>query len=148
MNNKSAQISKETFSSDYRKEMKGKISDELIEKNVSALTADSLTAYAATGSIAAVIIWDRCKCTITSTGNSFSGDAWGGGTPGGSFLAGSVWTSDLNALISNTTSFQLIATVVYTSFIFYDENGNSLGSFQAGAVGPVAASAGGSGSWS
>ncbi|MFA7380214.1 MAG: VapA/VapB family virulence-associated protein [Bacteroidia bacterium] len=148
MNNKSAQISKETLANDYREQMKGKLNDAVIQKHVESLTASSLTAYPATGSIAGLVICDICKCTITATGQEFSGTAWGISTPGGGFLAGDVWTSDLNGLIANTSSFQLVATPVYTAFVFYDSNGNSLGSFQAGSVSTIAATAGGSGSWS
>lgn len=143
-------LHKESIANAYRETMKGRISDAKIEENVKKLTADDLTSYAAVGNIAGMVIYDKLQCTISATGEQFNGHVWGIGTPGGGFLTGDVWTSDLPGLLANTTSVKLIAIpgALYTSFIFYDDNGNGLGSFQALSVSTVVGTGSGPGSWS
>jgi|LNFM01.1.fsa_nt_gb hypothetical protein len=111
-----------------------------------SITANT-TPYAANGSIAAIVIWDRVQVTIND-GKTFDGDAWGLGGIGGGALIGTVYTADINALYANTRRFQVTATPVYTSVVFLDENSAALGTFQAGSVSTVTAVSGGSGSWS
>jgi Rhodococcus equi virulence-associated protein len=139
---------KESIANAYRESMKGRISDAQIEENVNKLTADGLSSYPAVGNVVGGIIYDKLQCTISDSGEQFNGHVWGFGTPGAGFLTGDVWTSDLPALLQNTVKVTLVAQAVYTSFIFSDENGNGLGSFQAGSISTVAGGGKGSGSWS
>lgn len=138
---------------DFRNMFAGKLPEAVIESAVAqihgapkASLAATTSSYSANGSIAALLIWMRCQCTING-GKTFTGDSWGIAFPGGGALFGDVYTSDLNALYANTKSFALVATPVYTSFTFFDGNSNSLGTFQAGSVSVTAGTGGGSGSW-
>lgn len=92
--------------------------------------------YPARGSIASAVILTKCQCTVTND-KTFKGDVWGLATPGGGALIGDVYTDNIDALYANTTAFTLIATPVYTTFIFQDRNGATLGSFQAGSISTV-----------
>ena len=140
-------VNRETVANDYAQAMKGKLDDAKVAKAVAAIKADDVTGYAANGSIASLIFYVKVQLTITSTGNTFNGNAGGIFTPGGGALFGTVYTSDLNALIQNTTSFQITSTPVYLSIIFWDENGNVLGTWQAGGISTVLGTGGGSGSF-
>ncbi|MFC0184084.1 virulence-associated protein [Pseudarcicella hirudinis] len=141
-------ISKTSLVSEVSSALQGKVSDSVIKSTAEVLAAQT-TAYGANGSIASLVFYMKCQCTITgSGGKTFNGSAWGVSFPGGGALFGDVYTDNLNALYANTVSFTLVATPVYTTFIFNDVHGNALGSFQAGAVSTVSGTAGGSGSWS
>jgi Rhodococcus equi virulence-associated protein len=159
-------VSNETLAADFRTLFQGKISDAVIESTTQALlnqsskpqgvaktqmasAADSDTTYSANGSIASLALYMDCKCQI-SGGKNFHGKAWGVSTPGGGALFGDVYLNcgSLNELYSRTDSFTLAAAFAYTSFYFYDRDGNYLGSFQSGSVSTVAGTGGGSGSWS
>lgn len=143
--------SRADVAADFASHFDGTLPDHVVANAVahlqSAPLAATTTAYPANGSIASIVIWMKCQCTITG-GKTFDGSSWGIAFPGGGALIGDVYTDDLAALYANTQSFALAATPVYTSFVFFDGNHNSLGSFQAGSVSTVAGTGGGSGSWS
>jgi Rhodococcus equi virulence-associated protein len=141
-----ATVSGEQISKDVSSLLQGKVQQSSIDSSVQVL-ASSNTAYGANGSIASLIFYMKCQCTING-GKTFNGSAWGVSFPGGGALFGDVYTSDINALYANTVSFTLVCTPVYTTFIFNDVNGNALGSFQAGSISTVSGTGGGSGSWS
>ncbi len=146
MNTETITVSKEELAQEYASLVEGKVPQNTINSGVQVLAAQT-TAYPANGSIASMIIYMKCQCTIKG-GKTFDGDAWGISIPGGGALMGDVYTDNINALYANTTNFDLIATSVYTTFIFKDKNGNVLGSFQAGSVSTVNGTGHGSGSWS
>lgn len=140
---------------DFAKQFAGKLPPEAIASAVAVIRgapkgaqASSTSSYPANGSIASVVIWMKCQCTIKNDGKTFDGDSWGISFPGGGALFGDVYTSDLSALFANTKTFALAATSVYTSFTFFDGHANALGSFQAGSVSTVNGTGGGDGSWS
>jgi hypothetical protein len=133
---------------DFKTAFKGKVGDEVIASVGAKLSSAALTSYPANGSIASIVIWMKCQCTVKNGGKTFNGNSWGIAFPGGGALIGDVYTDDINALYANTVSFALTATPVYTAFYFFDKNHNSLGSFQAGSVSTVGGTGGGSGSWS
>lgn len=137
---------------DYQKMFENVLPDNVVQAASDHLAGTAggnseTTAYAANGSVASVVIWMKCQCTVKG-GKTFDGSVWGASFPGGGALIGDVYTSDLNALYANTTNFALVATSVYTTFIFKDDHGNILGSFQAGSVSTVNGGGGGKGSWS
>ena len=105
------------------------------------------TAYPAHGSVASLVFYLKVQVVIND-GKTFDGDAWGLAFPGGGALFGDVYTDDLNALYSNTVSFAITATPVYTAVYFFDGGSSLLGHFQAGSVSTVGGSGGGKGSWS
>lgn len=144
-------VSRDDVAADFGAMFAGALPDHVIDQAVSHIAAAPLAAttasYSAKGSIASVIVWMKCQCTI-SGGKTFDGSSWGITFPGGGALMGDVYTDDLQALYANTQSFALVATPVYTSFVFFDGNSNTLGSFQAGSVSTVAGTGGGGGSWS
>jgi hypothetical protein len=146
MSNQTATISKDALTKDFRKALEGKVSEDVIKATEKGLAAAS-TAYAANGSIASLIIYQKCQCQV-SGGKTFNGSSWGFAIPGGGALIGTVYTDDINRLYSQTTNFAVYATPVYTAFYFYDGPGNLLGHFQAGSISTVAGSGGGYGSWS
>jgi Rhodococcus equi virulence-associated protein len=139
-------VNGEQISKDVSSLLQGKVQQSSIDSSVQVL-ASSNTAYSANGSVASLIFYMKCQCTIKG-GKTFNGSAWGVSFPGGGALFGDVYTNDINALYANTVSFTLVCTPVYTTFIFNDVNGNALGSFQAGSISTVSGTGGGSGSWS
>ncbi len=162
-------VSNETLAANFRTLFQGKISDAVIESTAQALlkqsstpqgtakmatasASDSCPSYGADGSITSLALYMDCKCEV-SGGKKFHGKAWGISTPGGGALFGDVYINcpncnSLDELYKRTDSFALAAAFAYTSFYFYDGDGNYLGSFQSGSVSTVAGTGGGSGSWS
>ncbi|HEX8240117.1 MAG TPA: VapA/VapB family virulence-associated protein [Allosphingosinicella sp.] len=146
-----AEVDREQMASDFAETFKDKLPQETIESATAHLrsapqAAAANTAYSATGSVASLVIWTKCQCSIKG-GKTFDGSVWGVTFPGGGALFGDVYTDDVNALYAKTTNFVLIAAYAYTTFIFLDEHGNALGSFQAGSVSTVGGQGGGSGHW-
>ncbi len=144
------QIDRGQISRDFESAFAARLPDTTISKMSEQLKTVALAAassYPANGSVASLVIYTKCQCVIKG-GKTFDGSAWGIALPGGGALIGDVYTDNLDALYARTTSFALVATPVYTSFIFTDDDANVLGSFQAGAVSTVAGSGGGRGSWS
>ena len=118
----------------------------LVDKAVKSLTA-SATAYPATGSLASLVFYVKVQVQVTN-GKTFDGHEYGVSSPGGGALFGDVYTSDINALYSNTDSFMVVSTPAYVSVIFFDKHHTTLGNFQSGAVSTVSGTGGGKGSWS
>lgn len=132
---------------DYRLALQGRLPPPLVDANATKLAATTRS-YGANGSIVSELIHLSVQVTITG-GKTFNGSAWGISYPGGGALFGDVYTSDLAGLYANTVGFNVIATPVYTTVIFMDAGGNSLGSLQAGAVSTVSTPlVAGSGTWS
>ena len=126
--------------------LSGKMEDAKVNSNVQTILA-ATQSYPATGSIAGLIFYDKIQVQLKDGSHTFNGNAGGIGTPGGGALIGDVYTSDLNKLVTETTSFAFTGTPVYFAVYFFDKNHNNLGSFQAGAVSTVLGTGGGSGSW-
>lgn len=154
MNSETQLINPQQLADDYKTLLKGKVSDDHIRNTVDSLltpsTEATATSYPAKGSIASLIIWTKCYCTVTN-GKSFEGSSWGIAVPGGGALFGDVYLQDnvtIDQLYANTRTFALTATMAYTAFYFYDGNHSLLGTFQAGSVSTVAGTGGGEGSWS
>jgi hypothetical protein len=139
-------VDKKQLADDLKTILKGKIDDSTIANILKGVPEASNTAYPATGSVASLVFYVKCQCTITG-GKTFNGSIWGLAFPGGGALFGDVYTDNISALYANTTSFVLTATPVYTAFYFNDKYGNGLGSFQAGSVSTVVGGGGGGGYW-
>lgn len=138
-----------TIAQDFKAQYQGKMPDEQLQSATNALLATSTTtAYAANGNIASFIVYIQVQVEVTGNGGkAFNSKGGGVFTPGGGAYFGTVYTDDINRLYSNTVSFQVTATSVYVSVVFFDGNGNTLGTFQAGAVSTVNGVGGGSGKW-
>lgn len=149
-----AEVGRDQVAADFAERFADRLPQETMDSVSahlgSAPAADSAdsatTAYPATGSVASLVVWTKCQCSIKG-GKTFDGSAWGVTVPGGGALFGDVYTDDLDALYAKTSSFVLIAAYAYTTFIFLDDHGNALGSFQAGSVSTVGGEGGGSGHW-
>ncbi len=139
-------VSKEILAHDTLVALNGKLEPAKLDAARAAVLAPA-TAYPATGSVASLIFYLKFQINI-SGGKSFNGNAGGASTPGGGFLAGDVYTDDINRLYAKTVSFFFTATPVYTALYFYDSDSNLLGHFQGGAVSIITGTGGGSGSWS
>lgn len=140
------QVSKDLIAHDVLTHFQGSIPEKTATQNAKTAMVASTT-YPATGSIASMVIYEKVQVTVTG-GKTFDGSAWGVSFPGGGALFGDVYTDDINRLYNSTSSFVVTATPVYTAVYFYDDNGNYLGSFQAGSVSIVTGTGKGSGSWS
>lgn len=139
-------VSRETIASHFVVSTHGKLEQDKIDAGVTALTATD-TSYAANGSVASFIFYLEFGVNVTG-GKSFRGKAGGVSSPGGGALFGDVYTDDIDRLYRDTVSFEFQGTPVYLSILFFDNNSNLLGHFQAGAVSTVTGVGGGSGSWS
>lgn len=140
-------LHKEIIAHDFVSKYTGVLEQEKIDAAVSKITLTT-TSYPANGSVASFIFYLKFQVIIKNGGKTFDGNAGGISTPGGGALIGDVYTDDINRLYSDTKSFEFNATPVYTSLLFFDNNSNLLGHFQAGAVSTVAGIGGGSGKWS
>ncbi len=146
--NETMPVNKELIAGEYEKMMLGKLDAAKIKAAKNTIMT-SVTGYPAIGSIASVLFWFPMKCNVTN-GKSYSGNAWGAGTPGGGWLGGTVYTDDIDLLYSNTTSATFLAVAIpvgYTTFFFHDDDGNLLGTFQSASVSTVIGTGSGSGSW-
>lgn len=136
---------------DFENIMAGKIPDALVASTAKAIGASNVadTSYAAKGSIASLILYQKCQVQI-QTGKLFDGSSWGFAIPGGGALIGDVYLTNgnsLNSLYANTSHFVLTATPVYSAFYFKDHTGTLLGHFQAGSISTSTGAGGGKGSW-
>lgn len=138
-------VDPQQVSAGFRSMFEGKLPDDKMQSGLTQI-GSSVSGYSANGSIASVVIWMKCQCQCN--GKTFDGSSWGIAFPGGGALFGTVYTSDINALFSNTETFAFTATPVYTAFYFFDGDHNLLGTFQAGSVSTVGGQGGGKGSWS
>lgn len=130
------------------KEHRGKMDDGVLDAALQKMQLTE-TKYHATGSIVTVFLYSRVYCDIDDKvyGAKFTGNAGGIGSIGGGALIGDVYTDDIERLLNETHSFEVNATNVYTSFLFFDKHSNLLGHFQAGAVSLSCGIFGGTGSW-
>jgi hypothetical protein len=104
------------------------------------------TSYPGHGSIASLIFGFKVQVEL-NRGKSITGWAGGIGTPGGGVGFGDVYTDNINTLYSKTVSFSFVSAIAYFTVIFYDNDGNILGSFQSGGVSTVVATGKGSATW-
>ena len=121
-------VDRDQIATDFKTMFAGTLPPETIDGAVAHLANApqvAATAYPANGSIASLVIYAKCQCTITG-GKTFDGSVWGVSFPGGGALFGNVYTDDINTMYAKTSSFALAATPVYTSFIFMDDSGNAL----------------------
>jgi hypothetical protein len=142
-------VDREMIATDFREWMDGKLDKEKIDAAANAITS-ATGVYPAHGSLASLIFYVKVQVVIND-GKTFDGNAGGAFTPGGGALFGDVYTDDINALYSNTHSFELHSVaipVAYTAVLFFDGSSNLLGHFEAGAVTTVTGIGGGTGSWS
>jgi hypothetical protein len=133
---------------DFRLNWEGKLDGAKLENAAERIEAEDVTAYPAHGAIVSMIFYLKVQVTVDEDQEEFNGSCGGAATPGGGALIGNVYTDDLAALYANTTTIELNATSVYTSVLFFDDDSNLLGNFEAGAISTVNGIAGGSGEWS
>jgi len=140
-------VGPDVISHDFRTAMHGKMPEDDINNIVASLTAlAGATAYPAEGSIASLLFYMKVQVTVKDS-KTFNGNAGTIGSPGGGALWGHLYTDDINLVYRDTQSFELNATPVYTSIIFFNGKSQVLGSFQAGALSTVLGIGGGTGSW-
>ncbi|MEA5456700.1 VapA/VapB family virulence-associated protein [Sinomonas sp. JGH33] len=139
-------IDVQTVANDFASSVEGRLDQDKIDAAVSSLLAGAAS-YGANGNVASLIFYLKFQVNVNG-GKSFNGNAGGISSPGGGALFGDVYTNDLQALYTQTRSFQFNATPVYLNINFFDGNGNFLGSFQSGGISTVLGTGGGSGSWS
>jgi Rhodococcus equi virulence-associated protein len=113
-----------------------------------AVTAYPATAYSAIGNVTGYVFYLDWTIHITG-GMTFYGRS-GGATSlaGPCALAGSVVTSDINALYNNTRTIEFNAATAPVNVNFFDGNGGLLAYFTGAAGSPFVGVGGGSGSWS
>lgn len=141
------EVSKEIIAHDFHVAMDGKLDADLIASGKKTIV-ETTTSYPARGSSVSMIFYLQFQVIIQNGGKTFDGKAGGISTPGGGALFGDVYTDDINRLYKDTVSFQFTSTPVYLSIVFFDSNGNVLGTFQCGSVSTVTGVGGGSGKWS
>ena len=133
---------------EFEKNYKNKLEDDKIGEIVVALTAEDSEVYPAHGAVVSMIFYFKVQVSIDDTNDVFNGSGGGVSTPGGGALIGDVYTDDLDTLLENTVSFECNMTSVYTSVLFFDNDSNLLGHFEAGSVSTTNGIMGGEGSWS
>ena len=138
--------SKEMIANNFAATWEGKLDQEKIEAAARSIQAAD-TSYPAHGSVVSRDFYSIWKLTVDG-GKTFTGEAGGEGDPAEGSFVGDVYTNDINALYSNTVSFEVNLTPVYMSMLFFDGDSNLLGNFQGGAVFTVVGIGGGTGSWS
>lgn len=139
-------IDRSQLADDLQQQFDGKVPQQVLESARAHLESRPLVA-GSSGDATLIIggaITGQLQCVVDN-GPTFLGHFWGGGPA--TRTPGSIYTDDAERLYSQSTSFMLAATPVYTSFIFMDDSGNALGSFQAGSISTVTGTGGGSGHW-
>jgi hypothetical protein len=138
---------REAIASDFKQNMSEIMEPAKLDAAVAHLSSPA-SSFPANGSVVSLVLYLQVQVTITGSGNKqFNGKAAGLSFPGGGVLIGDVYTKDLTRMYRDTVSFQLTATPVYCSVVFFDANNNILGSFQAGAISIVTGIAAGEGRW-
>jgi hypothetical protein len=141
-------IDRAAVANNLQEVFKGKISDESLAGMKKNVTAAFKNSYYATGSYICALFYFRITIDLTSpVTKQFVGNAGGIGLPGGGGMWGDIYTDDLNALISNTVSFQFTATPVFFNVNFFDGSSNLLGTYVAGALSVSPGTGGGKGGW-
>ena len=133
---------------DLEKEHRGKMDDEILDAALRKIETTD-TKYPATASIATIFFYTKIYCDIDDKvyGAKFTGDVFVTNSIGGCELQGYVYTDDIERLLNDTHSFEIISKKDNLSFLFFDNNSNLLGHFQAGAVSSSCGIFGGKGSW-
>lgn len=134
---------------EFAERMSGKLDQEKIDAGVRALTAEGTT-HSGNLTVASLIFWIRVTVTDDDTNRSFLGNAGGISSPGGGGGWGTIWATDDNfdRLYGATTGFEINMAVAYTSVVFFDDDGWTLGHIQTGSFSTAAGIAYGSGTWS
>ncbi|GAB4086620.1 hypothetical protein GCM10028784_32500 [Myceligenerans cantabricum] len=140
-------VDRDRIAEEFAARMTGKLEQEKIDAAVVALRTTTAT-YPATCALAGAIFYLNVQITMEQDGEQFNGDSGGFGSPGGNVMWGDVYTDDLNRLYAATETFELNATPVYTSVMFFDGSSNFLGHFESGGIGTILGVYGGKGSWS
>ena len=128
----------ETLATDLRNVLRGNVADEEVEAAATKLPTLA-PCYPAYGRLSGPEIE-----IVIDGGKTFRGDAAFAGSDG----PGQVCTSDVDTLYSNTVSFAITTTPVYTAVYFFDDRSSLLGYFLAGSLSPLGGSGGGKGHWS
>jgi hypothetical protein len=139
-------VDNKSIALDFSNAVSGKVPQSKIDQTI-AMLSDDLTAYYADCLIDSYLFYASLKVTV-SGGKILDGDAGGIFTPGVSRAYGTIYTSDIDALYANTTNFYVASAAAYFTLVFFDSDHNSLGSFQAGSIGSVFGTGGGTGTWS
>jgi hypothetical protein len=138
--------SKEMIANNFGTTWEGKLDQEKIEAAARSIQATD-TSYPARGSVVNRVFYSIWKLAVDG-GKTFTGEAGGEGDPADWSFVGDVYTNDINALYSNTVSFEVNLTPVYMSMLFFDGDSNLLGHFQGGAGLALMGVVAGKGSWS
>ena len=149
-------VSRETFVSDFRERMQGKLPDDTIDDAARAMTA-ATTSYVAIMVPITVFIYSRVQVLINDskapTNPQFGGNAGGLVIPPlppyfGGYI-GAVFTDDFHRLCAEVgRPFEFHVTPIYAGITFWDNNNKFIGHFEGGGLGsPSAGGGGGTGSW-
>jgi hypothetical protein len=138
--------SKEMIANNFGTTWEGKLDQEKIEAAARSIQAAD-TSYPAHGSVVSRVFYSIWKLAVDG-GKTFTGEAGGEDDPADGSFVGDVYTNDINALYSNTVSFEVNLTPVYMSMLFFDGDSNLLGRFQGGAGFALMGVVAGKGSWS
>jgi Rhodococcus equi virulence-associated protein len=138
--------SKEMIANNFATTWEGKLDQEKIEAAARSIQTTD-TSYPARGSVVSRVFYSIWKLAVDG-GKTFTAEAGGEGDPADWSFVGDVYTNDINALYSNTVSFEVNLTPVYMSMLFFDGDSNLLAHFQGGASFTVVGVVAGKGSWS
>jgi hypothetical protein len=125
-----------------------KMSPEKLNAVLDALKATSpAQKIPASGAVAGALFW--CKFTLECQKRSFDHSAWGGGTLGGGFVWGDLYTDNLAKCFSDTRSFSLTVTGVAALATFHAADSTLLATFIGGGpiVPPLFFEGGSAGGW-
>src|SRR5437773_1453682 len=100
--------SKQMIANDFGTTWEGKLDQDKIEAAARSIQAAD-TPYPAHGSVVSRVFYLIWKLTVDG-GKTFTGEAGGDGDPGDWSFVGDVYTSDIDALYSNTVSFEVTVT--------------------------------------
>lgn len=140
------EVLRNLIAEDFATRLRGRLDQDKID---AATHAVRTTTQRYPGSLSLASLMFYLKLTIDmEDGEQFNGDCGGVGTPGGNWATGHLYTDNLSRLYADTQTFELNATPVYASVMFFDGNTNFLGHFESGGVGTVLGVYGGKGTWS
>jgi hypothetical protein len=128
---------------------KGKMTPGKLDAVLDALKATSpAQKIYASASVGGALFW--CKFTLECQGRYFDHSAWGGGTLGGGFVWGDLYTDNLAKCFSDTRSFSLSVAGVAVLATFHAADSTLLATFISGGavVPPLWFEGGSSGGWS
>lgn len=138
----------EQIAQDFYNNFKGKLEDAELDQVVQEIKCTE-NKYHTQGSLIGMVVYFRVTVgAYFDVKKQFTGDGGGVVMPGTQALIGDLYTNDLEKLYRDTVSFEVNATPVYTSVLFFDKSSHLLGHFQAAAVStPTGGIGGGKGSW-